>query len=109
LYWSCIETNGHVLGLDELPGRHRRRSEVAHLPGLDQVVQRFHGLLDRHRGVVAVDLVQVDVIGAEPAQALLDLSEDRAPGQPGALRARPHSVEDLRGDDHLVPLGELAQ
>ena len=59
-----------VLRLGELPGPHRRRPDVARLAGLDDVVQRLHGLLDRDVRVAAVDLVQVDVVHAEPAQAV---------------------------------------
>jgi hypothetical protein len=34
------------------------------LAGLHDVVQGFHGLLDRSVGVEPVDLVEVDVVGA---------------------------------------------
>jgi len=40
----------------------------------------FHGLLDRGFRVEAVDLVQVDVIGAQPPQRGVDLLEDRPAG-----------------------------
>jgi hypothetical protein len=35
------------------------------LPGLDDVVQRFERFLDRGAIIPAVDLIEVDVIGAE--------------------------------------------
>ena len=72
---------GGVLQLGELPCVHRRCAEVADLAGLDDVVQRLHRLLDRGVGVEAVDLVQVDVVGAEPGQGGVDLFEDRLAGQ----------------------------
>jgi hypothetical protein len=43
-------------------------------------MQGFHGFLDRRGGVEAVDLVEVDVVGAEPLQGVIELFDDRAPG-----------------------------
>ena len=51
--------------------------------GLDDVVQCFGGLGDRGGGVAAVDLVQVNVVGAEPGQGGVDLFHDRLAGQAG--------------------------
>ena len=63
--------------LGELPRVHRRRADVAGLAGLHDVVQRFERLLDRRLRIPAMDLVEVDVVGAEPAQAVVDLAQDR--------------------------------
>jgi hypothetical protein len=71
---------GEVLHLGGLPGPHRRCAEVTDLPGLDHVVQGLHGFLDRRGRVEAVDLVEVDVVSAEPAQGVVELLDDRAPG-----------------------------
>jgi beta-glucosidase len=57
-----------VLELRELPGPHRGGADVAGLARLDHVVQRLHGLLGRRLRVEAVDLVQVDVVGAQAGQ-----------------------------------------
>jgi hypothetical protein len=65
-----------VLGLRELPGRHRRGAEIADFPGADDVVQRTDRLLDRRRGVPAVDLVEVDVVDSEPPQGRIDAVQD---------------------------------
>jgi len=42
--------------------------------------------------VVAVDLVEVDVAGAQAPQAVIDLGHDRFAGQSPAVRSRPHRV-----------------
>jgi len=68
---------GQVERLAELPREHRRGAEVPGLAGLDHVVQRLERLLDRRGVVPAVDLVEVDVIGAQPPQARVDLRQDR--------------------------------
>jgi hypothetical protein len=35
-------------------------------------VQGLHGLLDRGSRIEAVDLVEVDIVGAEPAQGIVE-------------------------------------
>jgi len=52
--------------------------------------------------VEPVDLVQVDVLGAEAAQAVVDLGEDRLARRPAAVRALAHRPVHLRRDDHVV-------
>ena len=61
----------------KLPRMHRRRADIADLACLHDVVQRLQRLLDRRLVVPAMDLVEVDVIGAEAAQAGVELSHDR--------------------------------
>jgi hypothetical protein len=102
---------GGVLHLGELPGPHGRGAEAADLAGLDHVVQGLHGLLDRGGGVEAVDLVQVHVVGAEPAQGIIQLLEDRAAGQARPARSVVHLEEHLgRQDDVLAPgVGRMAR
>ena len=61
----------------------RRRlgqAEVADLAGLDQLGHRADGLLDRHRLVDAVLVVEVDVVDAEPLQATRRRPRGRSPG-----------------------------
>lgn len=49
-----------------------------------------------------MDLVEVDIIGAEAAQAVVDLVEDRLARQAGAIGARAHAVEHLGGEHDPV-------
>jgi hypothetical protein len=79
-------------------------------------VQRRHGLLDRRARIEAVDLVEVDVIDAEPRQAGIDGGEDALARQPARVRAlgrlgagRIAALEgkvdrkvELGGDDDLI-------
>jgi hypothetical protein len=95
--------------LGELPRVHRRGAEVADLAGLHQVAEGLQGLLERCRVVVAVHLVQVDVVGAEPPEAVVDLGHDRLARQASAVGAWPHRVAQLGRDDDVVPVGEVAQ
>ena len=59
--------------------------------------------------VEPVDLVQVDVVRPEPPEALIDLVQDGDPGQPGAVRTRPHPAVHLRGDHDILPVSQLTE
>src|ERR1700674_3260813 len=100
---------GEIERLGELPGVHARGAEVAGLACPHHVMERFQRLLDRRRGVPAMDLVEVDVVGAEAAQRAVDGVEDVFARQPAVIRTLAHRKEDLGGDDHLVALGEVAE
>ena len=95
-----------MLQLRELPRPHRRRAEVAHLARSHQVVEGRHGLLDRRLGVEAVDVVDVDVVGAQPPQRRVDLFEDGLAGQAAAAGAVVHLPADLGGEHDVLAAGE---
>ena len=54
------------------------------------------------RRVEPVDLVQVDVVGAQAGQGGVDLLEDGLAGQAGAARAIVHSAEYLGGQHDVL-------
>src|SRR5262249_9401584 len=91
-------------------GEPRRRvvrgTDPAHLARAHQIVERAQGLLERRARVIAVRVVEVDALYAEPAQrgiaALVDLR-----GAEAGLDARAAQA-DLRGD-HEVAEAALAQ
>ena len=56
---------GGVQRLGELPRIHARRADVPRFAGFHDVVQRFQGLFNRRLVVPAVNLVEVDVVGAQ--------------------------------------------
>ena len=47
-----------------------RQADVAHIAGLDQIRDGAERVLDRHRAVVARRLIEVDVVGLQPAQGI---------------------------------------
>ena len=65
-----------ALRLHDLGSGVRRRPDVADLALSDEIGQRPEGFLDV--GVLAgpVDLIQVDVVGVQAPQRVLDLSHD---------------------------------
>ena len=101
--------HGDVLQCLELPGPHRGGADVADLAGLDDVVQRLHRLLHRRLSVVAVDLVEIYVVHVEPAQTVVDLSQDRLAGLTVSVGARSHLPVHLGSHNDVVAVGELAE
>ena len=59
-------------GFHQAPGGLVRAADVAHLAGSDQVVQRAQGFFLRRVVVRPVGLVQIDVIGLQALQAVID-------------------------------------
>src|SRR5262245_40410199 len=90
-----------LLRLRELPGEHARRADVARLAGPHDVVQRPHRLLDRRLVVPAMDLVEVDVVGAEAGQRGVDGRHDVLARQATVIGSRAHREVDLRRQ-HVV-------
>jgi hypothetical protein len=110
LEWFCIETNrvqpcrsAIACAFRELPRGHRARAQVARLAGSDDVVERLHRLLERRVRVEAVDLVEVDVVEAEPLERRVDCRQNVLARESPAVRARRGGMEDLRGDERLLP------
>jgi hypothetical protein len=56
-----------------------------------------------------MDLIEIDVIGAEAPQARVDLAHDRPAGQAGAVPSRTHPPVDLGRDHDLLAAGEILQ
>ncbi len=64
-------------------------------------VEGAEGFFDGGDGVVAVDLVEVDVVGLEAAEAGVDGVHDVAAGGADLVAAGAGAAEDFGGDDDL--------
>ena len=131
---ELLDAGGHHLGLDDPPqhrvlrlARHERdaaaraasaaparicvggplrHADVEHLARPDDVGERLHRLLERRLVVVAVRLVEVDVVGLQPAQRAVDRLHDVLAGQAAVVPARAGRPVHLRED--LQALAALA-
>jgi hypothetical protein len=56
----------------QLSRREVRAADLAHLSAANQVVQRTQRIGDRHRRIGLVQLVQVDIVGTQAAEAVLN-------------------------------------
>ncbi|HVN93040.1 MAG TPA: hypothetical protein VMT38_05065 [Terracidiphilus sp.] len=90
---------GHVERLRELPRKHGRCPDVARLSSFHDVVQGFHRLFDGCVVIPAVNLVEVNVVGLEPAKALVDFEEDFLARKAFAVGLVAHHALQLGGDD----------
>ncbi len=100
---------GEVEGFGKLPGIHAARADVAGFAGSHDVVERGKRFFDRRFVIPAVDLVEVDVIGAEAAEAVIDFGEDCFAREAGAVDIGPHAAVDLRGEDDRVARGHFLE
>ena len=100
---------GGMLHFGEAPGFHGGSADVARLPGLHDIVQRLHRLLYRRGLIEAVDLKQIDIVQAEPGQAVVDRLEERLAREQPCVGSVPPREERLGGDHHFVALRHVAQ
>src|SRR5262249_9201025 len=91
--------------LRESPRRAGARAEVADLASAYEVVQGLERLVDRHLGIEAVNLVEIDRLDAEPFQTGFAGLENVLAIEPAHVRARSHREVHLRRDDDLVARG----
>ncbi len=98
---------GDVCGPGDLPAGEVAVAEVADLSLQHQLVQRGEGLLDGCHRVGRMQLIEVDVVGLQPAQARLDGPPDVEPaGLCAGRRAVAHVtglVAELRRQHERVP------
>src|SRR6266511_2408266 len=92
LYWFCAEImrvrvlgQGDPVRVGDPEAGVVGGADVAHLALHDQLVEGGDRLLQWRLGIGAMLLVEVDVVGLEPAQAGLDRAPDVATGAAGLL------------------------
>jgi hypothetical protein len=90
-----------VADFGDAPGAVVRDAEIAYFSCAHQVAHRAHGLLQRRRMVFLVEVIDVDVVGAEPLQAFVGGLQHPAPRQPAAIGIVAHGVGEL-GREHPV-------
>ena len=97
-YCGWLETNfatpGSCSAASILSAGHSLNPMNRALPASHHLGQRAHRLLERHPVVVAVALIEVDVVRVQPLQRRVDLLEDLRAREPSV--ARPHREEHLR-------------
>ena len=92
---------GDAEGFGDLPGEPVGDADVADFALLDEGVEGAEGLFDGGDGVVAVDLVEVDVVGLEAAEAGFDGVHDVSAGGSDVVAAGAGAAVDLGGDDDV--------
>ena len=109
-YSICVETSGARPGHGALPGRALRGApagpvrdpDVRRPAGAHRGVERRERLLDRGRVGPDVDLPEVDVVDAEPAQRQVEAAEQVAARGVHHPRAAAGADPGLGRDDHVV-------
>jgi hypothetical protein len=92
------------VGAPDRPGTGFRDAEKTHLAFAHQGAHRADRVLDRHRRIDPVDIVEVDEFGAQPAQAALagepDIFRPTVGGRP---TIGPSEIAELAGNDVFAP------
>ena len=88
-----------LVRLDDVPSREVAAPDVEHLPLRDQHVHRLPDLVPWCVAIDVVHLVQVDVVGLQPAEAVLTRLPDVQRGELALVRPRTARVVHLRRDD----------
>src|SRR6202165_3099706 len=91
------------LGFDDVFGGINGAAGVADLPLVDEVAEGTQGFLDVGSVVWAMDLVEVDPVGAEAAKAVLDLDRDPATGVAAPVDVVAHAAVELGRQDDVIP------
>ena len=87
--------------LGQPPRREVGATDVAHLALAHEVVQRAQRFLDRGARIETVDLIQVDPVGAQAAQTVLDGGHDVAAGAALFHADVVHRIAELGGQDDV--------
>ena len=90
------------LRLDDLAGGERGGPDVADLALLNEIGERAERLVDVGFGVGAVHLVEVDPVGTQAPQRVLDLGDDPAARTAAVVRVLVHRHTELRGQHDIV-------
>src|SRR5207249_570082 len=69
---------------------------------LDDIVESMQCFFNRGGGIESMDLIKVDVIRAEPAQAVVDRMHDVLAGQSAVIRVVTHRHINFGGNDEPV-------
>jgi hypothetical protein len=72
---------------------------------VDEVGERAERLVEVDAGLVAVDLVEVDPVGVQPPQRVLDLRDDPPARDPAAVGVLAHRAPELGGEHDVVAPG----
>src|SRR5262245_5106170 len=90
-------------GIRHLPRGEGAGAVVTYLALSYQGIKRFQCLVQRNRRVVAVHLVEIDVVGLKAAQTVLDGPADMAARQAPIVRSWSHRAVHLGRQHDVVP------
>ena len=97
------EAVADVADLGDPPGAIIRDAEIAHLALPDQFAHRAHGLVQRRRVIFLMQIIDVDIVGAEPLQAFVGGLQHPASRQSAAVGIVAHGVGELGREYQSVP------
>src|SRR5688572_1786404 len=91
------------LSVGDVPAGEVATAGVEELAGLHRDLDRLPDLLPRRVPIDVVELVEIDVVGLQPAQTCIERSADVERRQLAFVGPAPHLAIDLGGDDGPLP------
>src|SRR5690242_7940748 len=85
-----------------MPAGEVRAADVSNLASPHQIVERAELFLDGRLCVEAVQLIEVDVVGTEPAEASFDRTGEVLPRRPHIVWSRPGPESALGRDQDAI-------
>ena len=89
-------------GFDDFPGAEVAAAYVAHLACSDHVVECSQCFFERRTGVEAMEEVEVDIVGLESGQAVLNAAHQVEASQTAIIGVLVAGAEDLGAEDDFL-------
>ena len=89
-------------GFDDFPGAEVAAAYIAHLARSDHVVECPQCFFERRNGVEGMEEVEVDIVGLEPGQAVLNAAHQIEAGQAAIIGVLVTGAEDLGAENDFV-------
>ena len=89
--------------LHHLPSREVGAADVTHFAAAHEVVERAQRVVEARQRVEPMDLIEVDVVRAQPRQAGLDGLENMKARESDLVGTSARSRAYLRREHHLLP------
>src|SRR5260370_16531926 len=64
--------------------------------------ERFQGLVERRFAIPFMDLIQIDMIGTQAAQAVFTFPDNMIPRRAAFVRTVAHDHPEFGGDQHFI-------
>ncbi len=88
--------------LHDLPAGEVGTGGIAHFAGAYGLVHGFEGLFERHRPIGEVEVVEVEVIGLEALQCVVESLQERCAGEAAFIGAGAHFAGGFTGQHYAV-------
>ncbi|MNS70348.1 hypothetical protein D3C72_1036900 [compost metagenome] len=99
------ELVGQMRNFSDAPAAEIRHAEVTQLACMDEIGDGAHRLFQRRIEDGAVEIEDIDIVGVETAQRILDGLDDPLPGMPTEVGALGVGIDEFRCQNPVIAIG----